>query len=140
MRSPRRVTSCGVLVHRIATAREYLFLRVYHAWDLPKGRLEAGEDERTGALRELGEETGIPPDAIALDPAFRFVAVYPTSDNGKRVEKTLIVFLAELKRDTPIRLTEHHDHAWVRWPTREIALVQRWQDLLAKAEEHLATV
>ena len=46
MRRLRRATSCGVLVHRHAPAREYLFLRLYHAWDLPKGRLEAGEDER----------------------------------------------------------------------------------------------
>ncbi len=136
MRSLRRVTSCGVLVHRGRTAREYLFLRVYHAWDLPKGRLEAGEDERTGALRELAEETGIAADAIALDPDFRFVASYLTSDNGRRVEKNLTVFLAELLRETPIRLTEHHGHAWVRWPG-EIALVQRWQDLLTQAEQHL---
>ncbi|MBA3846561.1 MAG: NUDIX domain-containing protein [Planctomycetes bacterium] len=137
MRSLRRVTSCGVLVHRHAPLREYLFLRVYHAWDLPKGRLEAGEDDRGGALRELGEETGILPDAIALDPDFRFVTSYLTSDGGRRVEKTLIVFLAALMRETPIRLTEHHAHAWVRWPTSEIALVPRWQDLLTRAERHI---
>ncbi len=140
MRSLRQVTSCGVLVHRSVPAREYLFLRVYHAWDLPKGRLDAGEDERAGALRELGEETGIPPDAIAVDPDFRFVTAYPTSDDGRRVEKTLIVFLAELKREIPIRLTEHHGHAWVRWPTRDVALVPRWQELLTKAEQHLGAV
>ncbi|HYE04062.1 MAG TPA: NUDIX domain-containing protein [Planctomycetota bacterium] len=137
MRSLRRVTSCGVLLHRRTTPREYLFLRVYHAWDLPKGRLEAGEDERAGALRELAEETGITADAIALDPEFRFETSYLTSDHGRRVEKTLIVFLAQLLRETPIRLTEHHGHAWVRWPTTEITLVKRWQDLLTQAELHI---
>ena len=38
-----------VLVHRAA----------YDDWSFPKGKLEPGEDERTAALREVEEETGL---------------------------------------------------------------------------------
>src|SRR6187551_375295 len=89
------VTSCGVLVHRgTGSRREFLFLRVYRTLDLPKGVLEAGEEEREGALRELREETGIAAADVRLDPDFRFVTAYPTTWRGRRAQKTLVVFLA----------------------------------------------
>ncbi len=36
------------------------------AWQMPQGGIEPGEDPETAALRELGEETGIAPDKVAL--------------------------------------------------------------------------
>jgi putative (di)nucleoside polyphosphate hydrolase len=41
------------------------------AWQLPQGGVERGEDDLTAAIREVGEETGIPPDAL------RLVAAHP---------------------------------------------------------------
>ena len=34
------------------------------AWQMPQGGLDPGEDARAGALRELEEETGIPPHLV----------------------------------------------------------------------------
>jgi putative (di)nucleoside polyphosphate hydrolase len=34
------------------------------AWQMPQGGLDDGEEPWTGALRELEEETGIPPDLV----------------------------------------------------------------------------
>jgi 8-oxo-dGTP pyrophosphatase MutT (NUDIX family) len=131
------VTSCGVLVHRgTASRREYLFLRVYRTLDLPKGVLEAGEEEREGALRELREETAIGESDVRMDPAFRYVTAYPTTWRGKRVQKTLIVFLAELLRPVAIRLTEHHAALWLGWPTTT-SLPPRFTGLLELAAAHL---
>ena len=36
------------------------------AWQLPQGGLDPGEDELSGALRELEEETGIVPDHVEI--------------------------------------------------------------------------
>ena len=34
------------------------------AWQMPQGGLDKGEESWAGALRELGEETGIPPQLV----------------------------------------------------------------------------
>jgi putative (di)nucleoside polyphosphate hydrolase len=36
------------------------------AWQMPQGGIDPGEDPLTAAERELGEETGIAPDKVAL--------------------------------------------------------------------------
>jgi putative (di)nucleoside polyphosphate hydrolase len=36
------------------------------AWQMPQGGIDAGEDTRTAALRELEEETSIPHSAVAI--------------------------------------------------------------------------
>lgn len=38
---------------------EYLAIKRNGSWDLPKGKLEKGEDFKTAALREVEEETGL---------------------------------------------------------------------------------
>lgn len=37
------------------------------AWQMPQGGVDPGEDTRTAALRELGEETGISPDLVTVE-------------------------------------------------------------------------
>lgn len=37
------------------------------AWQMPQGGIDAGEDARTAALRELTEETGITPDLVRIE-------------------------------------------------------------------------
>lgn len=39
--------------------REFLAIKRNGVWDLPKGKLEKGEDFETAALREVKEETGL---------------------------------------------------------------------------------
>ena len=36
------------------------------AWQMPQGGIDAGEDPRTAALREMLEETGVPPDRVTV--------------------------------------------------------------------------
>jgi putative (di)nucleoside polyphosphate hydrolase len=36
------------------------------AWQMPQGGLDPGEEPRAGALRELEEETGIPPERVEV--------------------------------------------------------------------------
>ena len=36
------------------------------AWQMPQGGIDPGEDARTAALRELGEEVGLSPDQVEI--------------------------------------------------------------------------
>lgn len=37
------------------------------AWQMPQGGVDEGEDARAAALRELQEETGVPPELVQID-------------------------------------------------------------------------
>lgn len=66
--------AAGVVLYRESGAREYLILRSAltrrPVWEFPKGGIEADEDERTAAERELCEETGLEPGGYEVDPGF----------------------------------------------------------------------
>lgn len=52
--------SAGVVVARQERgAWRYLVLRAFRYWDFPKGLVEANEDPRAAAVREVREETGL---------------------------------------------------------------------------------
>lgn len=113
--------SCGVLVVKGTPIREFLLMRHADRWDLPKGHVDPGESEIECALRELEEETGIPSDAIELDPDFRFTHDYRVIDRtGAPRDKTLVVFLGTLIRDVEILLSEHPGYEWFLWPPASI--------------------
>ena len=40
-------------------SNEYLFIKRFNIWDLPKGKIEKGESPEQAAVREVEEETGI---------------------------------------------------------------------------------
>jgi len=136
------VKSCGVLVTRGRPICEFLLMQHRHRWDLPKGHIDPGETEIECALREMSEETGIPENAVMLDPEFRFVHHYPVRTDrvaGGVAQKTLIVFLAELVRDVAIKTTEHPSYAWFRWNPPHRIQAQTINPLLAAVEEFQRT-
>ena len=111
------------LIFRAEPTESFLLMKHQARWDLPKGHIEAGESELECALREMEEETGIPRDAIQLDPDFRFTHQYVVRDKhlgGQEAWKTLVIFLGRLLRDIPINTTEHPDFAWFDWPPESI--------------------
>ncbi|WP_123292799.1 NUDIX domain-containing protein [Curtobacterium sp. PhB78] len=72
------VVSAGLLLHRTGPAGPEVF--VVHmggpfwrnrprAWSIPKGLVEAGEDPLETAVREFGEEIGVPAPVAADDVA-----------------------------------------------------------------------
>jgi 8-oxo-dGTP diphosphatase len=74
-------------------------------WALPGGARHRGESARAGALREAGEEAGVPEDAVT----FRFESVY---DAGVWTYTTVV---ADVIRpfDPVISDPESHALAWV---------------------------
>lgn len=73
--------SAGLLLYRRRDGRVEVLLvhpggpfwakRDEHAWSIPKGEFEAGEDPLAAARREFAEETGFCPEGEAVDLGVR---------------------------------------------------------------------
>lgn len=112
------IVSCGVLLFRFPAAPEFLLMKHTDRWDLPKGHVDPGETERECALRECWEETGVHPDTLELDPDFRWEHEYIVDRKrygGGPRPKRLVIFLAWMKINQPLILTEHIGYRWFPW-------------------------
>jgi putative (di)nucleoside polyphosphate hydrolase len=94
------------------------------AWQMPQGGIDPGEDAQAAAIRELGEETGIPPhlvDMIAAAPEELYYdlpeeligKVWKGKYRGQRQRWFLYRFLG---RDSDVAIATAHPEfrAW-RW-------------------------
>ena len=55
---------------------EYLFIKRFGIWDLPKGKIEKGESPQQAAIREVEEETGIK-NLTIVNPLANSWHIYP---------------------------------------------------------------
>ncbi len=83
--------SCGAVVFLgEGSQRRYLLIENRrHNWGFPKGHVEAGEDERATAAREIFEETGLTPTFI---DGFRQSVSYHVKE---QIHKTAVYFIAK---------------------------------------------
>lgn len=134
--------SAGAIIFRRET-RQALFLLIYSGrnkiWGFPKGHIEPGEVEKSAALREIKEETGIT-DLRFVD-GFREEDVYQAVSNrgphsGSVIEKHSVYFLCETKtKDIVIDAAEITDHKWLgMYEAEELLIFDSLKRLLRKAE------
>ena len=100
---------------------ELLMIRLRNRWDLPKGHIEAEEDSRTAALREVEEETGITAEALDNEPLATTWHAYN------------IYGPWELKSTDWWRMRTTHDAALTPQENEGITEV-RWMDCEARTE------
>jgi 8-oxo-dGTP pyrophosphatase MutT (NUDIX family) len=92
-------------------ARQFLLLDYGRYWDYPKGHVEKGEDDRTAALRELKEETGIA--KVDLIEGFNHEITYFFRSKHGLVRKRVIFFLASTPSERVKLSHEHVGHEWL---------------------------
>lgn len=94
------------------------------AWQMPQGGIDPGEDARTAAIRELGEETGVAPGHLELIaeapeelvydlPPELIGKVWKGRYRGQRQRWFLFRFTGN-DRDIDIQTTHPEFRAW-RW-------------------------
>jgi putative (di)nucleoside polyphosphate hydrolase len=117
------------------------------AWQMPQGGLDEGEAPEAGALRELGEETGIPPSLVEIAARHPVELYYDLPDDllgkiwkgrwrGQRQTWFLACFLGR-DEDVDIETEEPEFRAW-KWarPAELPAMIvpfkkQLYEDVLA---------
>jgi len=92
--------------------KQYLFIYRLGLWDLPKGKMEAGEDEETCALREVEEETGIKINLVKKELPSTY-HIYEL--DGKIILKRTYWFLMKAL-DNQILVPQLEENIWeARW-------------------------
>jgi bis(5'-nucleosidyl)-tetraphosphatase len=131
MRSRGLKRAAGVVVVRdMADGPRVLLLRAYRNWDLPKGRLEAGETPFEAAIREVREETGL----SGLDFAWGEDSVETEPYAGGKVVRFYVARSAGGEVSLPVNpllgRAEHHEFRWLPLAAALALTVPRLQRVL----------
>lgn len=127
--------SAGAIIFRKKDGKiEYLVLmRNPKYWDLPKGNIEAGEDEEAAAKREVYEETGL--SEIKVLSGFKEKEHYFYRMNNELISKDVVFFLAEIKGEKIKISKEHEGFAWLT--IEEAVKKVKSKETLKKADDFL---
>ncbi|MBW7886436.1 MAG: NUDIX domain-containing protein, partial [Caldilineaceae bacterium] len=129
---PLRRRSCGFVPFRWSGGKpEFLLLYnlFFEQWQFPRGGTRKDETDKTCALREFYEETGLTIRTVYED--CRTELNYTVVIRNHDIERTVIYFLAEIGAGE-IRLGDEN-HCEARWVTAEEA----WELLAETAPEQL---
>ncbi len=97
------IKAAGGLV--INDSGQVLMIHRRGSWDLPKGKMEAGETKKVSAVREVKEETGLK-EVKLLSKLITTYHVYRTQSSNKRVLKPTYWYLLSSNQVTLIPQTE----------------------------------
>jgi 8-oxo-dGTP pyrophosphatase MutT (NUDIX family) len=110
------IVAAGGLVHTLQN--ELLLICRLRRWDLPKGKLDEGENLEECALREIEEETGAKGLSIEQPLQTTYHTYY---QNGKNNLKESHWYLIKAKEKTPLKPQIEEDIEECRWvPINEI--------------------
>ena len=124
------------------------------AWQMPQGGIDEGETPRDAALRELGEETGLPPSAVEILSEAEDWVYYDLPDElvgkmwkgrfgGQRQKWVLMRFTGDdAQVDIATEHPEFDDWGWLRADELigKIVPFKRgvYEQVIARFRDHLA--
>ena len=127
--------SCGAIVYTNAGGeRLYLVEQMLGGhWGVPKGHIEANENEKETAIREIKEEVGLD---VVIDCGFRAVDTYSPA---KEIIKDVVYFVAYSKStDTIMQIEEVRDIKWVKLNDAiDLIKFPSLQEILKMADNYL---
>src|SRR3989344_1377930 len=95
----KQIVAGFIIFRRTEDGIRYLFLyRRGSYWNFPKGHFETGEDALMTALRKTAEETGLTQTDLKIVPGFKTYVRFHFFHEGKKIQDTVILYLAETKR------------------------------------------
>ncbi|MEX2054086.1 MAG: NUDIX domain-containing protein [Candidatus Colwellbacteria bacterium] len=110
----KKETTAGLIVYR-PTKEGPKFLIMYHRgsyWNFPKGHIEHGETGLEAAVRETTEETGLLAKDLKIKRNFKVLERFQFRAPKGKVEKMVILYLAEAAT-SEIKISEEHDgYGW----------------------------
>lgn len=107
------VSAGGVVFRRRRDGIRFVLIKAGGRWSFPKGNIEKGETPDAAALREISEETGLPPRRLRIVSPLPDVN-YVFRWAGVLVFKTVHYYLVELTTDAPFtpQVSEIEDVQW----------------------------
>lgn len=136
--------SAGLIVFRVHPQEGLQYLVLYHRgsyWNFPKGKIEPGESEMEGALRELEEETGL--KEVKVSDSFRqqthFFFKEKRGDKAELIKKEFILYLAKAPFGVEPDLSkEHNGYAWFDFKNAMKTLkFKNLKEILAEADSFI---
>ncbi len=116
---------------------QYLFIKRFDMWDLPKGKIEKGESPEEAAIREVEEETGIEGINI-IKPINDSWHIYPWKE--QTVLKKTYWYLMESNYSgelTPQTKEDITDAVWLRKSEAKEALENSYRSLSSNLLEFI---
>jgi len=124
----KRIEAAGGIVRN--PKGDYLLIKRYGFWDLPKGKIEPGESREEAALREVNEETGLTDLTITkkLDSTFH---IYTDRKGQEKLKETFWFEMMCNKEQQPVPQTEEDitEATWISPEELPTALENTFESL-----------